>query len=148
MSREVITETNVQEAKLRKASAGGLAAGGAEKVPTADEYSDRLIKYIPSEVVSVYLFADGLLRSSENQIPKNTLQWTVFAILLVMTPFYLRRIQKVKKYQQLAIATISFAAWVFTLGGPFTQFTWYHSVYGLLLLPIYTFGIAIFKAEK
>lgn len=147
MGREVITEQDVQKAKLRRAAAGSVA-GGTEPIPVKDEYSDRLIKYIPSEVIGVYAAVDALLKTAGNQIPKDTLGWVVFGFLLIMTPIYLWRVQNVRKYQALAIATVSFLIWVFNLGGPFAQLPWYNPFYGALLLPLYTFSIATFKAQK
>lgn len=147
MGREVITEQDVQNAKVRRAAAGSVA-GSSEPIPTVDKYGDRLIKYIPSEVVGVYITLNTLLKTAGDQIPKNDLKWMVFGFLLFMTPIYLWRIQKVKKYQQLIIATISFLVWVFALGGPFVQIHWYSSFYGALLLPIYSFTLATVKADS
>jgi hypothetical protein len=149
MGREVITEADVEEAKLRKAAAGGLAAG-AERISTADDYKDRLMKYIPAEVVSLYLFLVGLLRTVNEQGLRAYLEWGVFIVMLLMTPFFLHLVQKVKKKQQLGISTVSFAVWAFALGGPFTQlpYPWYHPIYGALLLPIFTFTIPMWEAKK
>jgi hypothetical protein len=149
MGREVITETDVKEAKLRKAAAGALAAK-EEGIPTADDYKDRLMKYIPAEVVSLYLFLAGLLRTVNEQDLRAHLEWGVFIISLLMTPLFLRIAQKVKKRHQLGISTASFVIWVLALGGPFTQlpYPWYHPIYGALLLPIFTFTIPMWEAKK
>ena len=74
----------------------------------------------------------------------------VFIVMLLMTPFFLHLVQKVKKKRQLGISTVSFAVWAFALGGPFTQFPypWYHPIYGALLLPIFTFTIPMWEAKK
>jgi hypothetical protein len=151
MGREVITSQDVDDAIAARDAAGTLAAGGDGNVPNADEYSDRLIKYIPGEIVSVYLFVSGVLVTARGQITPETLnylQWGLCAFLFIMTPVYLSRVQAVKKKQQWAIVMISFVIWVFTLGGPFAQFSWYHPVYGAVLLPLYTFTIAIVEAKK
>jgi hypothetical protein len=151
MGRQVITSQDVQDAITAKAASGALAAGSPAPAPPPDEYSDRLIKYIPGEIVSVYLFVNGVLVTAGGQIPPKTmswLRWLVFAFLFVLTPVYLSRVQDVKKKQQWAIVMISFVIWVFTLGGPFAQFSWYHPVYGAVLLPLYTFLIAIVEAKK
>jgi hypothetical protein len=34
---------------------------------------------------------------------------------------------------------------VFALGGPFKDFGWYKPIYGALLLPVFTFFVAMFK---
>jgi hypothetical protein len=151
MGREVVTKQDVSDAKAARDAAGSLAAGEEEKVPKADEYSDRLIKYIPGEIVSLYLFVSGVLQTASGQIPAATLewlQWGVFGFLCAMTPVYLYFVQDVEKKQQWGITALSFAVWVFTLGGPFAQLSWYHPVYGAVLLPLYTFSIAIVKAKK
>lgn len=151
MGREVITSRDVSDAVARRDAAGTLAAGDDGKIPKVDEYSDRLIKYIPGEIVSVYLFVSGVLLTASGQIPAATLkglQWGVFGFLLIMTPVYLYYVQDVEKKQQWVITAVSFAVWVFTLGGPFAQLSWYHPVYGAVLLPLYTFLIAIVTAKK
>jgi hypothetical protein len=48
----VITETDVQDAIAARDAAGNLAAGAGVEIPAADDYSDRLVKYIPSEIVN------------------------------------------------------------------------------------------------
>lgn len=147
MGRQIITETDVKDAITARDSRGYLASGNGTQISPADEYSDRLIKLIPSEVISVYLFVSGIL-SSNNQIPQATfkwLQWGIFIFLLLMTPVYLWQAQRVNRMQQLLISTLSFIVWVFTLGGPFTQFGWYLPVYGAILLPLYTFSVARIK---
>jgi len=151
MGRSVITETDVKDALAARDSAGRIAAGDEANIPPADDYNARLVKYIPGEIVSVYLCVSGALLAASGQIPSTnfkTLQWGIFGFLLIMTPFYLRHVLNVKKKQQLAIVTLSFAIWVFTLGGPFIQFNWYHPIYGAVLLPLYTFTIAIMKARS
>jgi hypothetical protein len=149
MGREVITKADVQAAKLRKASSGGLASG-AVTIPAEDDYKDRLMKYIPAEVVSLYVFLVGLLRTVNEPELKAYLGWTVFSVMLIMTPLFLRLVQDVKKKQQLGISTASFAVWAFALGEPFTQLSYplYHPIYGALLLPIFTFAVAIWQAKK
>jgi hypothetical protein len=150
MGREVITRSDVQLAKAHRDAAGELAAG-SKVIPTEDKYTDRLMKYIPAEVISVFVLTDGILRTADTQIPQKTarvLAWLIFGFLLVMTPFYLARVLEVKKKQHWIIAGISFAVWVFSIGGPFAGLGWYHPIYGALLLPLYTFSIARYEVKK
>ena len=107
-------------------------------------YADRLLKYIPSEVVALYLTLDATIRSSEHvPIP---VYWAAFLFGIIGTYLYLWRVQKVDKHLQLGISTVAFMVWVFAIGGPFVYFSWYNPVYGGLLLPAYTFLIAIVEA--
>jgi len=136
MSREVVTKQDL--AKVKAEAAGE---------PEADQFKDRLMKYIPGEIVSLFILLDGLARNAPEGVSKGVIGWVVFVVLLVGTWFYLRRIQKVTKWQQLLISTAAFAVWVFYLGGPFDSFSWYNQFYGNLLLPVYTFGIALVEAK-
>jgi hypothetical protein len=107
-----------------------------------------LLKYIPTEVVAVFVLVDGMLRSAAPSLPIPVIRWVVFFALLAGTWLYLQRVERVSKLQQLLISTVAFAVWVFSLGGPFSAFTWYSPLYGAILLPLYTFSIPIFQAKK
>jgi hypothetical protein len=112
-----------------------------------DRYTDRLLKYIPTEVVVLYVSLDSIIRKAPPQIRRGVVLWVVFVSLLIGTWFYLARVEHVTKRQQLFISTVGFAIWVFSLGGPFESLSWYSPFYGAVLLPLYTFGISLVKAE-
>jgi len=120
----------------------------AKKRP--DDYTDRLLKFIPVEVVSVYIFVYGLITSSQvSQYLKIQLLWIVFIVMVIGTGIYLLKVQNVYKKTQIAVSTMSFIIWVFaTGGGPFAYMSWYQPIYGQVLLPIYTFFVAMIKPEK
>jgi hypothetical protein len=155
MGRQVVTEQDILE--LSEADKpGGMAGDIAAAAPAPalskrlqpDDFQGRLLKYIPTEVIAVYVLLDGMLRSAAPGLPIPVIRWVVFFALLAGTWLYLRRVEKVSKLQQLLISTVAFAVWVFSLGGPFSAFTWYSPVYGAILLPLYTFSIPIFQAKK
>jgi hypothetical protein len=104
-----------------------------------DKYRDRLFKYIPGEVVTLYLFLGATVADKKNP---HFLVWLIFFVGLIATPFYLRVIQKVSAPIQLVISTVAFAVWVFALGGPFSDLDWYKPVYGAVVLPVFTFFVA------
>jgi hypothetical protein len=149
MGREILTTRDVEDARTR-ARAGGRVATGAQDTPAEkpDKYSDRLLKNIPAEVVAVYVFIAGVVGAAGGTTPR-WLLWGVFAALLLGTPVYLKRVQKVGKPLQLLISTVAFAVWVFSLGteSPFATLPWYRPVYGAVLLPLYTFAVAIAQPE-
>lgn len=150
MAREVVTRSDVQRARTRRDAKGDLAAGSTV-IPTEDKYTDRLMKYIPTEVISIFVLTNGILRTADTQIPQKTaeiLRWLIFGFLFAITPVYLARVLEVKKKQHWIIAAISFAVWVFSIGGPFASLGWYHPIYGALLLPLYTFSIAGYEVKK
>jgi hypothetical protein len=91
----------------------------------------------------VYIGIQGAINQADPSGANATLLWITFGLLLVLTPVYLWRVSHVTKTVQLVIATISFAVWVFSLGGPFAFFPWYQPIYGAVLLPLYTFAVGI-----
>lgn len=70
----------------------------------------------------------------------------IFVFGLIATYLYLWRVEKVKKQTQLHISAVAYCVWVFAIGGPFVHLAWYDPVYGGLLLPAYTFLIAVIEA--
>jgi hypothetical protein len=134
MSRTIITRHDIDA--LRSAR---------EAVPagTPDGYSTRVLKYIPAEVVAVYIGIQGAINAADPAGANAVLLWLTCGILLVLTPVYLWRVTHVTKALQLVISTIAFAVWVFSLGGPFAYFPWYQPVYGAVLLPLFTFAMGI-----
>lgn len=115
---------------------------------TKDTYFDRLFKYIPAELVAGYVFVLGVLKQLTDAGEIKVFQWLLFIIFCFLTPLYLWRVQKVTKIQQHLISILSFAVWVFALGGPFSLTSWYNPVYGEILLPVFTILVAIIEAEK
>lgn len=112
-----------------------------------DYYMAKLIKYIPSEVIALYLTLDAIVRSTKEVNP--LLYWFIFIFGVIVTPFYLWKINRIRKKLRLIIPTIAFFVWVFAMGGPFVHLDWYNSIYGGVLVPIYTFiTYLIIKEEK
>lgn len=114
-----------------------LAAG--EK---PDDYASRLLKYIPAEVVALYVSAQGVVPADH---PKRMMYlWTIFTFCAIATPVYLSltaRDEVTKKpiWIQVWLATIAFPVWAYALGGPFTSVAWYEPFVGSLLLMGATF---------
>ena len=149
MGRTVISRKDVQKRSSCQAlGAGGkaemLAAGiEADTAKEPDKYMSRLIKYIPGEIIALYIYLETVVRS----LPQNeTLYWSVFTFCFLATPLYLWRKEKVSKKLQLLISTVSFFVWVFAVGGPFASLTWYNAVYGVIGLPVYTFLVSLVEA--
>lgn len=121
-----------------------LTTGIDKGVSKPDDYGAKLLKYIPVEVITVYIALDALIRSSP--VMDLSLYWFIFVFGIVATPLYLWRIQKVHKNLQLIISTVAFAVWIFAIGGPFSYMDWYNPIYGGIFLTIYTFLIPIIEA--
>jgi hypothetical protein len=115
-----------------KANVAGAGETRAASSSQGDGYLARLVKYIPSEIITVYVIlwdfigmnlpgsakSDGRLSLDHQQ------QFLVFAGFLVATPIYTFIATNKKGLSpamgQILISIVSFAAWAFALGGPFT----------------------------
>jgi hypothetical protein len=114
---------------------------------TADDYMTKLVKYIPAEIIAVYLFINGIVTALT--APSAVLSWGVFALLLLLTPLYIWRVTNDKAlppaWDQMLVAFISFAVWVFAIGGPFTTLVWYNPLYGSILVALFTLVIPMIR---
>ena len=68
MSRRIQTKATV------------LATGGP------DDYKSRVLKYIPAEVVALYIRATNIVPESPRKV---TFLWIIFAFCLIAVPVYL-----------------------------------------------------------
>jgi hypothetical protein len=108
-------------------------------------YLDRLIKMIPSEVISLYIIGSGLIPQEESVA---LLVWTVICLIGVIciriygTADPRRRLPP--QWQSVSISSISFLIWVYSLGGVFKAFHLYVSYIGSLLILAWTFFIPLF----
>jgi hypothetical protein len=141
MNREILTSRDVKSGRSPKVLGEETASVGK------DQYLDRLMKYIPAEIVALYILVLGIMGSLENG-DAMVIHWIVFAIFCILTFFYLRNVLHVSKFQQCIIAVIAYVVWVFALGGPFESLSWYKPIYGQIFLPIFTFAIAMVEPEK
>ncbi len=145
MVRRVITSGDAMAAAPVGAEAVKAAAPAPTAVAKPDDYTTRLLKYIPAEIVAAFLAISAIFNEAD---VAEVVPWVVFGVLLVMTPFYLWRVtrdpEKPLAMSQLVVGTIAFAIWVFALGGPFAELGWYEPIYGPILLIVYTLAIPIF----
>lgn len=107
-------------------------------------YQDRLVKLIPSEIVTAYVTLQGLITTQQNN--QRLSMAIVFICLLILTPFYLRSVGNVKKIGQLIFTTIAFIIWVMASGGFKIIFpdVFADNFLGSILLILYTLAIPIF----
>ena len=113
-----------------------------------DGYFDRLLKYIPADVVGVWLTGSGLIRSqAEADTNLVGLLWFWFVAGLVLTFFWTRKqtneARKPTAWRQIFLACGSFFVWVFAIGGPFAELSFYKPLYGSLLLLLYASAIPL-----
>jgi hypothetical protein len=126
---------------------------GSETIPEVkkDEYKDRLLKYIPADIIAAYLALRSLIDLIQNRAAVPTVRFVVFVIVLAITIPWQRNVAQIRKWQQVWIGLGAFVVWAISLGEPFTAEvlgTWYDPAYGAMLLVLYTFLIPLFEVEK
>lgn len=157
MGRTVVTKADVErqarefaERAKAAAAAGSLAAEiTPTQAPAVDDYRDRLMKYIPADLVAIYLTLTGLLKMADpNKTPIQTVGWIIFGVVLIVSLPWQRKVVKITKWSQVWIGTFAFVFWAISLGEPFTTAWsgWYQPLYGSMLLVLYTFLIPLFEA--
>jgi len=116
----------------------------AREIREDQNYRDRLLKLIPSEIVAAYLVLSGI-------IPREAKLGTLIVsiVLLVLVPFYLWRLHNVQRTSQLMITTISFVVWVYSLGGgPFAVWELYEPWIASVILVLWTLVIPLVVNPK
>jgi uncharacterized membrane protein YoaK (UPF0700 family) len=97
------------------------------EIAPRDGYIDRLLKYIPAEIIALYL-------GVTNAIPPplkahRTAVWIVTVISALCVPLYMylstRKPNQPALWSQIAISSVAFPLWVFAIGGPFALLPWY-----------------------
>lgn len=114
------------------------------EIKTDQKYRDKLLKLIPSEIIAAYMVISGL-------IPESKAKWgllIVSVVLLVLVPFYLRKIHDVQPIPQIIFTALSFVVWVYTLGGPFKLWGLYEAWIGSVVLVLWTLLIPLVVKAK
>lgn len=95
--------------------------------PPADDYVARLVKYIPAEIIALYLGVANVIPTTDPSY--HLALWIVFGLVTACTPVYMflvtREAGKPTLWPQVIISSIAFPVWVFAIGGPFAFFPWY-----------------------
>lgn len=117
-----------------------------EAANTPNDFKDRLVKLIPSEIVTAYITIQGLI-IGYNGNNKSLYTIIAFCFLLILTPFYLKVVSQVTKIGQIVFTTIAFVIWVLAMGGFKLMFPSYGEVFseflGSIVLIIYTLMIPL-----
>ncbi|MDZ7969124.1 MAG: hypothetical protein RM368_29940 [Nostoc sp. DedSLP03] len=111
-----------------------------------DTYFDKVIKYIPADIVGAWVTVTGLIKSG-GDVPTTMLLWIAFILGIVLTAVWTVKQTSVKNkppaITQTVVSTGAFIVWVFALGGPFVTLGFYRPLYGSLLLILYTLIVAL-----
>lgn len=121
-----------------------LHAGGG--IGEVDTYFDKIIKYIPADIVGAWVAANGVVRIADPRPGSRTL-WLMFLGGLVLcaawTFVQVARTNKQAAPLQTLVSVGAFTVWVYALGGPFPDWLgWYKPVTASLLLIGYTLAVS------
>ena len=135
-------ENNVSEAEAKVVLESNL--------PKSDNYQSRLLKLIPTEIVGVYIFINGLLPVDPIGKKYIILQWTIFGLLFILNPLYLRYASAVTNKRQIVICTVGFAVWAYSLGNSYMVIggdLTFSRLLGSIILAVYTLIVPMFLNE-
>ncbi len=88
----------------------------------SNDYKDRLVKLIPSEIIAAYVTFSGIIdgfAKSSPQSKSTTLLWIIIVLLLILTPIYLRVISGVNSIKQLVFSSFAFFIWAHATNSPY-----------------------------
>lgn len=117
--------------------------------PPADDYVARLVKYIPAEIIALYLGVANVIPTTDPSY--HLALWIVFLLVTACTPVYMylvtREAGQPTLWSQVVISSIAFPVWVFAIGGPFAFFPWYASKHWIAAIVI-TFATFLLGAYQ
>jgi len=114
-----------------------------------DTYFDRVVKFIPADIVGAWVAVTGMINSAGDNVSKNAVLWVCFAVAAVLTPIWTLKQTHLPgqppAVKQSVVSTGAFIVWVMALNAPLIQTLWagYDSLYGSLLLVLYTLVVAL-----
>jgi hypothetical protein len=134
MSRRIITK------EFHSIEGGAVGKG-------VDGYFDRLVKYIPADVVGLWLVGVGLIDTLLGAT-KTVVMLIFFFVCMGITVWWTndqtKEPGKMSAKTQIGVASGAFAVWVIALQGADIHdvFSWYKPAIGSLLLLVYSTVVA------
>jgi hypothetical protein len=115
-----------------------------------DDYLGRLAKYIPTEIVGLYLATSAAIPRGPHGEPRSQIAlWIIFALSFALVPVYFvfatTRDKKKALWPQVVLASIAFPVWVFAIGGPFEHLGWYQGWIATVTLAFTTVAFGFYK---
>lgn len=145
----------IQTAPTNNVDPGALLLGAADETPQKpDDYLDRLLKYIPAEVIALYLGVTNAVPSSNPWTDHgyHLTLWILFALTVASTPIYMYFVTQNRPgepalWSQIIISSVAFPIWVFAIGGPFRYLSWYADKHWIasVVISFGTFFAALYK---
>jgi hypothetical protein len=128
---------------LRRINANRRISTVADAPTPADGYLTRIVKYVPTEFITIFLTLNNFVGDGYNdksdKLSMNQ-YWVVFGALLVANAIYLyfatRQSGKSPATTQVIISTLLYAVFIYAVGGPFKEANHYSATLATILLPV------------
>ena len=96
--------------------------------PVPDDFLGRVIKYIPTEIVGLFIAVRGVIPATASP----DLLWFIAGVAWLLVPLYFWVVTKQggepPMLLQIVFATIAFPIWIFAMGGaPASSWPWYNA---------------------
>ncbi|MGH2970451.1 MAG: hypothetical protein ACRDK0_15515 [Solirubrobacteraceae bacterium] len=122
---------------MRRIISTQLQATGAGA--TIDGYFDRIIKFIPGDIVAAWVTISGILQPRANAA---AVWWGILVVLVGVTYWWTLKQTALPNAppgtKQAIVSTLAFLVWTYALGGPFATQPWYDSGIGAVLMIVFT----------
>jgi hypothetical protein len=124
----------------------GPMAGGLDIDVKPDAWFERLAKYVPSEALGLYLALAGLVTQTDVEKHGMELMIVLLIVCLAFNTLFLRRLWKVRRWNQILVSDVALLTYTFATGGLLIQHLWFYEPrVGTALLVTTTTFLCFFK---
>ncbi len=127
----------IVEERVFLAGTGRLRSGDG-LATDVKEYFDRVAKYVPAEIVAIYISANSAATLARNP---DILFILIFIACFVCTPFYITRFTNTKKeaWTNSVMGVVAFVVWAYATGvGIFKYLDWYDAPTASVIMLLFT----------
>lgn len=120
----------------------------AREIKSEDEFKNRILKLIPSEIIATYSFVRGVIPESESVSSRGRTLLGVTVLLAIFTIPTLRNLYNVRNAKQIVLSVASFVVWVVSIGDVVSQLVpGYRSWIGAMVLALWSFAAAVMASN-
>lgn len=139
------TNSDLSIAGLEDVLPGGLgAAAEMQQAPVADNYLERIAKYVPGEVIAFFIFINAILEQAARAggkaaamagVPVTTVSQGALVIGVVLTPLFVWYVREEGDAWLLNafVSTLAFPFWAYALGATAFNDYWDGNLAAILL---------------
>lgn len=136
---------------IRPAGAGLFDQAAEPPQPPANEYGERVAKYIPAEVLAAYVAILNLLATMTDPAEATQRRWAcagAFVLGVAGTWLWLRRFpaQAEDLNRHIAVAVVAFIVWAYAFPlGLFAELGWYQPAFAGIALIVFSLASGLIK---